>query len=194
MSELVLRGIFTLRRFELDWYYQHGASLLFPDKWERFLEPIPEAERGDLIAAYRKRLTHSDPRRTRAKRRGPGASGKARRSRCFPTRSAPRSISDDDFADAFARIENHYFVNAGWLEEGQLHPRRRHAEGIPGGHHPGPLRHGLPAGDTRGTCTAPGRRRSSAWSKAPATPSRSPASCIELIDATDRFAANGAVR
>ena len=64
MSELVLRGIFTLRRFELEWYYQHGASLLFPDKWERFLKPIPEAERGDLIAAYRKRLTDSNPGRT----------------------------------------------------------------------------------------------------------------------------------
>src|SRR5918997_2142615 len=60
VSELVLRGIFTLRRFELEWYYQHGASLLFPDKWERFVAPIPEAERGDLIGAYRKRLTHPD--------------------------------------------------------------------------------------------------------------------------------------
>src|SRR5919107_4554988 len=57
VSELILRGIFTLRRFELEWYYQRGASLLFPDKWERFVAPIPENERADLIGAYRKRLT-----------------------------------------------------------------------------------------------------------------------------------------
>ena len=60
MSELVLRGIFTLRRAELEWYYQHGASLMFPDKWERFIAQIPEAERGDLMAAYRKRLISED--------------------------------------------------------------------------------------------------------------------------------------
>ena len=60
-SELVLRGIFALRRWELLWYYQHGASLLFPDKWERFLAPIPADEQDDLIAAYRRRLTDPDP-------------------------------------------------------------------------------------------------------------------------------------
>ena len=57
---LILRGIFALRRAELLWYYQEGASWLFPDKWERFIAPIPEAERGDLIAAYRERLTGDD--------------------------------------------------------------------------------------------------------------------------------------
>ena len=61
VSGLILRGIFTLRRWELLWYYQHGASLLFPDKWERFLAPIPADERGDLIAAYRRRLVDPDP-------------------------------------------------------------------------------------------------------------------------------------
>ena len=61
VSELVLRGIFLLRRWELLWYYQHGASLLFPDKWERFLAPIPEDEQDDLIGAYRRRLTDPDP-------------------------------------------------------------------------------------------------------------------------------------
>ena len=60
VSELVLRGIYTLTRAELDWYYQFGVSEMFPDKWERFLAPIPEAERGDMMAAYRKRLTGSD--------------------------------------------------------------------------------------------------------------------------------------
>ncbi|MBW8859044.1 MAG: alpha/beta fold hydrolase, partial [Caulobacter sp.] len=56
VTELVLRGIFTLRRFELEWYYQFGGSMLFPDKWERFVAPIPLAERGDMMAAYRRRL------------------------------------------------------------------------------------------------------------------------------------------
>ena len=60
VSGLVLRGIFTLRRAELAWYYQYGASELFPDAWERFLAPIPKTERHDLIAAYRARLTHPD--------------------------------------------------------------------------------------------------------------------------------------
>ena len=61
VTELVLRGIFTLRRAELLWYYQEGASWMFPDKWERFLAPIPPEERGDLMAAYRRRLIHPDP-------------------------------------------------------------------------------------------------------------------------------------
>ena len=60
-SELVLRGIFTFRQMELDWFFQSGASYLFPDQWESYLAPIPEAERGDLVAAYHRRLTSEDP-------------------------------------------------------------------------------------------------------------------------------------
>ena len=76
VTELVLRGIFTLRRWELEWYYQHGASLLFPDKWEKFVAPIPPAERGDMMAAYRKRLDRRRPRRAIACRQGMGALGR----------------------------------------------------------------------------------------------------------------------
>jgi proline iminopeptidase len=86
VSEIVLRGIFTLRRAELLWYYQEGASWLFPDKWERFLAPIPEEERGDLMAAYRRRIRPSGRRPRR-----PGAFGRARRSRCFRTRATATS-------------------------------------------------------------------------------------------------------
>ena len=57
VSELVVRGVYTVTRAELDWYYQFGVSEMFPDRWEAFLAPIPEAERGDLMAAYRRRLT-----------------------------------------------------------------------------------------------------------------------------------------
>ncbi|TIM72598.1 MAG: alpha/beta fold hydrolase, partial [Mesorhizobium sp.] len=60
VSELVVRGIYTLTHAELEWYYQFGVSEMFPDKWERFLAPIPEAERGDMMAAYRERLVGSD--------------------------------------------------------------------------------------------------------------------------------------
>ncbi|NWG92085.1 MAG: prolyl aminopeptidase, partial [Parvularculaceae bacterium] len=61
VTELVLRGIFTLRRAEIDWFYQEGASWMFPDAWEKYLQPIPESERGDLVAAYHRRLVGDDP-------------------------------------------------------------------------------------------------------------------------------------
>lgn len=61
VTELVLRGIFLLRKWEIDWFYQEGASRLFPEAWAEFLRPIPEAERGDLLRAYYRRLTSSDP-------------------------------------------------------------------------------------------------------------------------------------
>ena len=119
VSEIVLRGIFLLRAFELHWYYQHGASLLFPDKWERFLAAIPEAEQGDLITAYRKRLV--DPDRAvqiAAARAWSQWEGETISLLPDPATSGP--FHEDDFAIAFARIENHYFVHQGWLEEGQL--------------------------------------------------------------------------
>ena len=151
VSELVLRGIFTLRRASSNWYYQHGASLLFPDKWERFLAPIPEAERGDLIAAYRKRLTQSDPRRPRTRRRSAWSLWEGETITLLPDAELHRAASaSDDFADAFARIENHYFVHAGWLEEGQLIRDAAQAEAHSRRHRPGPLRHGVPGGDRLG--------------------------------------------
>jgi len=119
VSELVLRGIFTLRRVELEWYYQHGASLLFPDKWELFLKPIPEAERGDLIAAYRRRLTSTD-RAVRAEAAKAWSIWEGETITLLPDAERSAQHGEEEFADAFARIENHYFVNAGWLEEGQL--------------------------------------------------------------------------
>ena len=60
VSELVLRGIFTIRKAEIDWYYQQGASRIYPDKWERFVAPVPEAERGYMVGAYRRLLTGDD--------------------------------------------------------------------------------------------------------------------------------------
>ncbi|MBB2203114.1 prolyl aminopeptidase [Gluconacetobacter tumulisoli] len=119
VTALVLRGIFTLRRAELLWYYQEGASWLFPDKWEAFLAPIPPEERGDLIAAYRHRLTSDDPAiRTPAAIAWSLWEGETLTLRPAPALSVQHA--DPDYALAFARIENHYFVHGGWLEEGQL--------------------------------------------------------------------------
>ena len=131
VSELVLRGIFTLRRWELLWYYQHGASLLFPDKWQRFLGPIPADERDDLIAAYRRRLTDPDPAVQLAAARA-WSLWEGETITLLPNEGYSRQFGADAFARAFARIENHYFVHAGWLDEGQLLRDAHRLSAIPG--------------------------------------------------------------
>lgn len=116
---LIMRGIFGMRRAELAWYYQDGASWIFPDKWERFIAPIPEAERDDLIAAYRRRLTGSDPvARLEAARAWSLWEGETLT--LLPDPMLTVQHGGDAFALAFARIENHYFVHGAWLDEGQL--------------------------------------------------------------------------
>ncbi|MBF9197041.1 prolyl aminopeptidase [Microvirga sp. BT290] len=131
VTELVLRGIFTLRRSELLWYYQEGASWLFPDKWECFLAPIPEAERGDLMAAYRKRLIDPDPAvQARAARAWSLWEGET--ITLLHNQEYSDQFGDEHYAIAFARIENHYFVNEGWFEEGQLIGNAHRLKGIPG--------------------------------------------------------------
>jgi proline iminopeptidase len=119
VSEIVLRGIFTLRRAELLWYYQEGASWMFPDKWERFLAPIPEEERGDLMAAYRRRLTHEDPA-VRQEAAQAWSLWEGETITLLPDQGYSDQFGDGHYALAFARIENHYFVNEGFFEEGQL--------------------------------------------------------------------------
>ena len=118
-SELILRGIFTMRQSELDWFYQHGASALFPDKWEGFLAPIPEAERGDLVAAYHRRLTSED-HDVRLDAAKAWSAWEGATITLLPDKSTLAVHTGDRFAIAIARIENHYMVNHGWLEEGQL--------------------------------------------------------------------------
>ena len=119
VSELVVRGIFTVRQAELQWYYQEGASALFPDLWEAYLAPIPVTERGDLITAYRKRLVSNDVGvRLEAARAWSLWEGQT--ITLLPDPAAVAKYGDAEYALAFARIENHYFVHKGWLEEGQL--------------------------------------------------------------------------
>jgi proline iminopeptidase len=120
VTELVLRGIFLLRKAEIDWFYQQGASILFPDAWEPYLAHIPEAERGDLVAAYHRRLTSDDPAvRLAAAKIWSGWEGAT--SKLLPDASFAGHYEEDEFALAFARIEAHYFVNRGFFDiDGQL--------------------------------------------------------------------------
>ncbi len=131
VTELVLRGIFTLRRSELLWYYQEGASWIFPDKWEGFLAPIPEAERGDLMAAYRRRLIDPDPA-VQAKAARAWSLWEGETITLLHNQEYSDQFGDEHYAIAFARIENHYFVNEGWFEEGQLIRNAHRLKGIPG--------------------------------------------------------------
>ncbi|XXR85352.1 prolyl aminopeptidase [Sorangium sp. So ce406] len=114
VTELVLRGIFLLRKQELDWFYQRGASALFPDAWEEYLTFIPEAERGDLLTAYHRRLTSPDPEvQQRAARAWSVWEG--RTSCLFTNPELVAKTAGNDFALAFARIECHYFMNKGFF-------------------------------------------------------------------------------
>ena len=120
VTELVLRGIFMLRRQELEWFYQSGCDALYPDAWETYLAAIPPAEHGDLMSAYHRRLTDADPAvRLAAAKAWSVWEG----STSFLLRDDAHvdGTAEDAFALAFARIECHYFVNAGFFaQDGQL--------------------------------------------------------------------------
>lgn len=117
---LLLRGIFMLRKKELHWYYQEGASNIFPDRWEPFEAEIPEDERGNLMAAYRKRLTCDDDAARLSAARA-WTTWECSTSELFPDDEHVAQGDDARYALAFARIENHFFVNGGWFEpEDQL--------------------------------------------------------------------------
>ena len=112
VTELVLRGIFTMTRAELDWFYGGGAARFFPEAWQDLVQPIPEAERGDLIGAYYKRLTSSDEAEQLRFAR-PWVRWEASTAVLRPPRGTPPV--NGGYARAFARIESHYFQNKGWL-------------------------------------------------------------------------------
>jgi len=131
VDALVLRGIYTLTKAELSWYYQFGVSEMFPDKWERFLAPIPPAEQGDMMMAYRRRLVGDDPAEQLAAAKA-WSLWEGETITLIPSADLTADFSDPHFAIAFARIENHFFVHAGWLEEGQLLRDAHRLRGIPG--------------------------------------------------------------
>ncbi|NYT59030.1 prolyl aminopeptidase [Alcaligenaceae bacterium] len=119
VSELIVRGIFTIRQQELQWFYQDGASRLFPDYWEAYLAPIPQDEQHDLISAYHRRLTGAD-RAVQLEAAHAWTQWESRTISLLPNRAHQQDHAADHAALAFARIENHYFVHHGFMEEGQL--------------------------------------------------------------------------
>ena len=131
VSAMILRGVFSGRQREVDWFYQSGASLLFPDRWEDFLRPIPEAERGDLVTAFRARLTDPD-RAVRARAASAWAGWEARTVSLRGSGGHGGGDTASDGTIAFARIENHFFLHKLWLDEGQLIRDANRLANIPG--------------------------------------------------------------
>ncbi len=115
VTELVLRGIFLLRKKEIDWFYQEGASQIFPDSWEPYINHIPVEERKDLVAAYYRRLTSPD-KNVQLEAARIWSQWEGSTSKLFPDTKFIDDYGRADFAIAFARIECHYFVNKGFFE------------------------------------------------------------------------------
>ncbi len=132
VTELVLRGIFLFDQYEVDWLYKEGgASAVYPDKWDEFIGLIPEAERGDLVEAYRKRLTSEDPdEQLRAAKAWSAWEGST--VTLLPSKATIDHFTSPEIAVAIARIENHYMASGGWLAEGELLRGADKLRGIPG--------------------------------------------------------------
>jgi proline iminopeptidase len=116
VSEMVLRGIFLLRRREIQWYYQEGASRIFPEAWQKYLAPIPEEERDDMVGAYYRRLTSTN-REERIEAARAWSVWEGSTSRLVPDPELVARTGDAAFAEAFARIECHYFINGGFFQD-----------------------------------------------------------------------------
>lgn len=132
VSEIVIRGIFTLRESELDWFYEGPASNVYPDLWEKYLEPlaVEDRQRGRIIEAYSRLLADPDPAV-----HGPAAvawaTWEASTITLLPQPETVARFAEPAYALAFARIENHYFMNKGWFDEGQLIRDARRIAHIP---------------------------------------------------------------
>ena len=112
---LVLRGIFLIRKKEIDWFYQNGASNIYPDAWEKYLKPIPDNEQNDLVSAYYKRLTSSNES-IRLEAAKAWSIWEASTSKLFQSENNLHQFEKPKVAEAFARIECHYFINGGFFE------------------------------------------------------------------------------
>jgi proline iminopeptidase len=128
---LVLRGIFLCRQQEIDWFYQQGASRIFPDVWEKYLEPIPEAERDDMVTAYYQRLTGEDEfHRMQAAKAWSLWEG--RTATLVSSQKVIKHFGDPHTALSLARIECHYFMHQSFLSENQILNNADKLAGIPG--------------------------------------------------------------
>lgn len=186
VTELVLRGIFTVRQQELDWLYRFGTSELFPEAWARFVEPIPEDQRDDLLGAYHKRLNsdNADERLAAAKS---WSIFEGSTSQLVPSADVAAMFGAEHMAVSLAQIEVHYFVHNCFMEDGQLLGNMGRIHNIPG-----IIVHG------RYDALCPARNAydlAAAWPEAELriTPDAGhsafePANVHELVMATDRFA------
>jgi proline iminopeptidase len=120
VSEMILRGVFMLRQKELDWFYQEGASKIFPDDWESFVAIIPHQKRNNLMVAYNE-IFNSNDEDLKLEAAVNWSRWEAATSKLVQNNSLMDEFSDPYFALAFALIENHYFINKGFLDsEDQL--------------------------------------------------------------------------
>lgn len=119
VSELILRGVFTLQRVELEWFCDGGAAVLFPDLWEQFIAPIPVLERSRMTEAYHRRLSDPDPA-VHVPAAVAWAKWEASIVTLRPDPDVVAAMTEPAVAVALARIENHFFLHRGWLNEGQL--------------------------------------------------------------------------
>jgi len=113
---LILRGIFLLRKKEIDWFYQEGCSNIFPDAWEKYCNVIPENERFNFVKAYYKRLTSKNSS-IRRKAALAWAKWEASTSKLIPDKKSLHHFDDIKVAEAFSRIECHYFINKGFFNQ-----------------------------------------------------------------------------
>jgi proline iminopeptidase len=119
VTEMVLRGIFTLRRHELEWFYEGGAASVVPDRWDDFIAPIPILERSRMLQAYHRRLADPDPA-VHVPAAIAWSKWEASNLTLLPDPSLVEAMTAPREAVAFARIENHYFLHGGWFEPEQL--------------------------------------------------------------------------
>lgn len=131
VTGLILRGVFLCRPAEIAWFYQEGASWIFPDYWRDFLAPIPAEERGDLVSAYHRRLTGDDEIARLAAAKA-WSVWEGRTSTLLTNPDIQHHFAGAHFALALARIESHYFVHQAFLEPDQLLRDAHRLQGIPG--------------------------------------------------------------
>jgi proline iminopeptidase len=186
VTELVLRGIFLFDQYEVDWLYKAGADAVYPEAWEEFVGLIPEGERGDLVEAYRKRLTNDD-HAIQLQAAKAWSKWEATTVTLLPNAHVIDEFTSPEKAIAIARIENHYMANGGWLRTGQLLKGAGKLRGIPG----------VIVQGRHDTCTPP----KAAWALKKAWPEaelnivadgghlyNEPGILDGLVRATDRFA------
>lgn len=131
VTELILRGIFLCRDEDIHWFYQAGASRIFPDYWKDYLAPIPQAEHENLLSAYHHRLTSSDEL-ARMRAAESWSVWEGRTSTLQPSPGTVEHFADPHLALALARIECHYFMHKAFLEPNQLLRDASLLAGIPG--------------------------------------------------------------